>query len=1133
MLHLQRASAGSGKTYTLAKTFIFNLVTIDNGRGGVRLRTPAEISDGLQRILAVTFTNKATNEMKQRIVEAVAALADKPVSGKTAYLSDIIEATGAAAAEVQDACRHALSILLNRYSDFKVSTIDSFFQSVLRTFAYETDLNDSYQVELDTEYVSSSAFDALLDEVNSSRNERGKTWLRLVMGNAMKGNGKWNVFQKSTGRMSEYSTIINAIGKLESEDFKTIREELDAWWAEHPDFISTYRRIFRHYDETLRRLHKEAADAARNLWPLYERYGFNIATDARYNMYGQLCKLVKAPHTGMGRATPKWQTWEKASPLTGKVDKTASSEAREALRSACASAYEYIHRWQAAIDSPEMSLWHTYSRLLPYLCLIMEVRTKMNEWLEDTNTVQLGETNSILRRIIGDDDAPFIYERLGSRINHYLIDEFQDTSVLQWEVLRPLLHESDSRGNDNLIIGDAKQSIYRFRNAEPKLITSIVPAEFNPHHAAGMSVEENTNWRSRRNVVEFNNYFFSALCDTIPHALSDYIDFKDLYSNVVQRPHHTDTDGYVQIDFLESLMSKSSDEADENDVMPHVVPMITELLERGYRYRDIAVLVRRRSEAQAAINSITEYNNNLPDGAIPIEFISEDSMKVSSSPAVKLIVSALEAINDGRMKETGDNSDSRVSISDIKCNFNFYSMQHPELEPAERIERFLADDDTGQALDTLLHSMQTTSLPALTEAIAESFLDPGTRAPQTLFIAAFQDMVADYCERQNSDIASFLEWWRAKGRDQSISTPEDTDAVQIMTIHKSKGLEFPCVIVPNATFEITEAKGSIWKWVHPSDKYEAMAGLPPFIPVEVRTSLKDTPHADVYNVTLDMNMMDNINTAYVAFTRAERELYIFAKKPGKSLSNLSDFLAELCDPAKVSERSGEYIIKDSLMEKTETDDYIRVTVGEKAAHVDMSDKKKEDGAERFVIDDYDIHSSLRQLQYRDAEVPTLFGEDELGMEDGIDEEDSDPRSEGNILHAVMSLVETAEDLPRAILTLRMKGTLDREMAVKAEKMIGEAISAPETAGWFDGSMRVLNERDIFISRSRNRRPDRVMIDRNSGKAIVVDYKFGSSAAFPAHKKQVTGYADALLASGICTEVTPYVWYVREGSLRKV
>ncbi len=1103
MLHLQRASAGSGKTYTLARTFITDYLVATADDGSHRLRFKEELADALPRILAVTFTNKATNEMKQRIVERLAELS-RPTPG-TPYLAELRELTGSSTALIAKMAGEALAVLLNNYSDFKVSTIDSFFQTILRTFAYETDLNDTYQIELDSDYVAEASLKALLDDIDARRNPRGEYWASHIMRKAQRNDNKgWNVFQDSTASTSVYRRIIGSIKRLESEDFKQIREDLDIWAGEHPDFGRAYGQAARRVEARLKKLHTAMLGAMRALPPLFAAQGLDIEKDSRRYMWSQVKKALSSRPTDLDTKT-KWLTWDSGeeavkAALVRKLPDTTLGE----LREAAAEAYALHEAWREELMSPAYRLWSIYDRLLPFLGLIMEVRKKTGEYLETTNSVQIGETNSILRRIIGDDDAPFIYERLGSRINHYLIDEFQDTSRLQWEVLHPLVAESMGRGQDNLIIGDAKQSIYRFRNAEPELITTTVPRQFPGHHAAGLTPEENTNWRSRRRIVEFNNYFFKALSEEMHGADSGYINLRELYGNVVQRPHHTDDRGYVEIDFVDAY-SGDNDEG-ESVPFPYIGPKVREMLERGYRMRDVAVLVRTNDDGQMVIASINSYNLHLPEGESPIEVVSEESLRIGGSPAVEMIVNALRTINTGM--ETGGTA-----------GLAYYTMRHPEMDPSEHVARYETDTEAGDALASIASDMQTVALPALVEALAERCLSPAAASSEAIYLAAFQDLVTEYCEGHSTDIGSFLEWWDTRGKDKAVSSPETTDAVQVMTIHKSKGLEFPCVIIPKADSELLPGKNKEeWAWVRPSPESLESGVLPPWVPVVLDGNLEDTPHEATLRRYVDAYLMDSVNTYYVAFTRAVDELHVYAKRPtSRDEGRISQELMKLCDPEENGGKCAgeEYVADPCGFEMTRTGDgeVASITYGRPSRHEAPAARE----TRHFIIDRYDSNSHLNQLHYVEA--------------DGGDESTAETER-GEKLHAIMQMTERRGDLHGAVEKVRMRGRITSAEALEMEALLSEALEMPEVAPWYGGDWKVMSERDIY-SQSGTHRPDRVMVSPDGRRAVVVDYKFGSSAGWHDHRRQVKKYMELIASAGSYELVEGWVWYVSESELRRV
>lgn len=805
----------------------------------------------------------------------------------------------------------------------------------------------------------------------------------------------------------------------------------------------------------------------------------------------------------------------------------------------------------------------------------------MKDYLDSNNTIQLGETNSMLRRIIGKDDAPFIYERLGARLNHFLIDEFQDTSRLQWENLLPLLNESNGRGEDNLIIGDAKQSIYRFRNADPSLITEDVPKAFPLRLDSGMDREENTNWRSDRTIVEFNNYYFHALMSRVAELSEELhgsdskngeesapavVDFRNLYSNVAQFPSHREREGYIEINFLEALETTtdsrnrqrklSSEEKKEfmrREALSRLGPLINSLIDRGFSQSDIAVLVRQNSLAKDVIDTLVKYNNSENEGH-RIEFISEESLLVSSSEAVGIIISVLEKIADGSSATGNDilknhNNDDKSSTQtktrweDIKCNFSFYAMRHPTLSTAEQIRGFLSEKSPEDAVKQMLHSMQTVALPALIEAITENFVPEEMRRSQAVFIAALQDIVLEFTESHTSDISSFIDWWHSKGISRSISSPEGTDAVQVMTIHKSKGLEFKCVIIPFDDTSIVPSKKSEWKWVRPAERFINL-GFPPYLPVATVPALRNTIHSDVYHRFFDLSSMDMLNAYYVAFTRAVNELYVFTRRPADNSkakastlgSTLREFFSEASDSI-YSDKIEE--IRDSV-ENAEAREYMlppgsakwdenhsRLSIGTPrivCTATESSDSTSKQ--ESRIIEIYHVDSSPSVLRY-------VEGDDNSGITLLPEPDDPDPRSEGSILHSVLSMVKTPSDLHRALLWHKMRGIIISSQAEEWEGFLKKAMSRQLPKSWFSTAWRVLNERDIIFPGMKNRRPDRIMISPDGQSAVIVDYKFGDIPSGKSHISQVQSYMAGLREVTGIRNVKGFIWYVRKDKIIEV
>lgn len=947
MLKIQRASAGSGKTYELAKQFILNLLAYKSEKGNWYLRNERQIEDALSHILAITFTNKATNEMKSRIVtnlsllsRAVKVKINPELIKSTPYLEDFHKITGAPYNKIGETAEKALRVILNHYSYFKVSTIDSFFQEILRTFVYEANINDSYQLEIDSSFVADAALESAMQELDSRPYNMGNAafWLKTVMNLEAKKSQKWNLFNKKATSDSIYANIKKALAQLESENFKDIKERLDSYFS-YPANIDNLPKIYEKLRKKgLEEREKLLADIISWLDKVETHLAENTYPDGHLNK-GFRPQLAKIRGISVyGKVPVSFSSFLKKETVFNKDFKVKGHP----LDEAAINMYRLLETWDSAARNPFYIYWRIYGEFLPYLGLILEVRKFISEILEDNNIIQLSDTSFILKKIIGEDDAPFVYERIGNRIDHYLIDEFQDTSSMQWDIIRPLLTEGVAKNQESLIIGDPKQSIYRFRNADHRLITEVVPDTFPGYKRAGFTKEENTNWRSHTNIVKFNNYFFKTLAECMVE-LSEFrdgngYDFTDLYANVVQYPKNQKEKGYVEIRRFQKPDDEDSidfeEDNDDDNVKgdnwfdkistKNIGPLIRSLKEKGYRYKDIAILVATNEKGKSAVKAIIDYNESLPDESSKIDFISEESLLVSSSPAVGVIIGVIEKLSQPKLslpestEETDEETQEKVTKrpyvkwNEIKTRYQIFSKLHSGMLPVERILKFLDEPIFEDSMAELLSDLPTPSLTSLVEAAIKTFLDDELKVSDALYLSSFQDIVTDYSVSHHNDPASFLDWWKKRARKLSVTSPEGIDAVQIMTIHKAKGLEFKCVIVPFATDSFTPYwKKEEWRWVEPENLKEIE--LPPVLPIRTSKALIGSKHEVHYREFFDQTVTDKLNMYYVAFTRAKNELYIFTpESDAKTLTKISDFFLPILSgdrlPASFLEEEEAYVM---------------------------------------------------------------------------------------------------------------------------------------------------------------------------------------------------------------------------------
>ena len=1152
MLQLQRASAGSGKTYTLTKIYIRNFLAKKvNNR--YRLRTEPEMRAVHGRILAITFTNKATNEMKQRIVTALANLAGlySQDDEKIDYLSDFIEEFSATKEQVQQAALLGLNILLHGYSDFQISTIDAFFQSILRTLAVETDRNESYQIELDDKYLSQVGVDMTLSEVNDNTGRKksyAKFWIQSLILDMLRDGEGWNPFKKSKNGL--YAELVKFTNLFHSEVFKeNVEAELMEYLTSDVDYMKVYSKLKKSHKDCHEEYKEAYSESRTAILEMLKNEGCDFNSLNSKN-YGGLWRRqsdsdfsdvpIGKVKFGFGKSIMSLEGVDEEDGVVLLKDYKEKADALQGLAYMLCEHRDLMLEWEI-LDR----FWSATNGKLYYLGLIKSIKENIRQFREENNMIPLSETNRILQGIINEDDAPFIYERVGTYINYYLIDEFQDTSRLQWSNLCPLVSESLSHEEDydNLIIGDVKQSIYRFRNAEPMLIQNDVPERFDCE-IRGESVDENTNWRSNREIVKFNNSFFHRIAHTLDcergadKSDSTRLKISSLYSNAIQKIKNIDKPGYVEVNF----MGHNANAYDEmGDLVHH-------LLDKGYAQKDIAFLVSNGDHGVALIDALMAYNADEKNaGKTPISVISEESLKISSSSAVKLVVAVLQLIVKGNAKKgvkTDDRRNSKVEMDEFISSYNYIYCNNPDLSATEIIERYFSDDSNIDVSD-ILKEVHTVALPALVENIIIKVVPEKLRQSDVAFLAAFQDEVLEYCQMYPADIASFVRWWNDTGaKKSSISSPEDTDAVQIMTIHKSKGLEFKCVIIPYADWSLDVTKPSTI-WVRPKlpDNVE-ISGMPPYLPIGMNNALKDTLYNDDYEQEFDRIVVDQLNKTYVAFTRAVNELYIYAQSTKKAESTLiGDYLkrivpqmydTKLLDPSEI-----EFTVKENDIIIDDSGELLTYRMGgvtpeDVKKFKDKSDESESDDKEKIA--DYHVNTKT-ELLITDSEKDTE-DDNEVRSDNASEKESKESRRRGRLLHSIMEQVIVADDLPAAIRRMKIAGRLKGNDADEVEAFLKAKMADDKVAKWFDKDLDVITERTILCSDDKNRRPDRIVVSKE-GDLEVIDYKFGEQLNDNYNTQQVRRYIKLLReikaedGSPKYRSVRGYLWYVSLGIVKEI
>ncbi len=1088
MLKVYRASAGSGKTYRLTYEYIKMLLGRRN-EDDEYYSFYRSYNNSHRRILAVTFTNKATEEMKQRIVSQLDVLAHTPKESD--YIDDLCATFRCDEALVQRNAAKALHQILQDFSFFSISTIDSFFQQILRAFTREVGLQGGYEVELDASYVTMAAIDRMFD--NLEHNEELFNWILQYAREQIRNGQSWNIHSRSD--------LPLLAKQLTSEVFKRYNKALgNVTLKDYESYINTLR------DFQLRYVHKlvEAARQARDTI-MQQGITYDVFNRGWIKKLDTLCseELILADKKSLQKIAEVWKNkmdtpegWFTSS----KLKKGPSiPQLVEALSPSFYALNDMLSEPLIEFNSVDVSLRHIYA-----MGVLTTIGEYVNEYSQEHNSILLSETPDILRGLINKSDAPFIYEKIGTRIAHYMIDEFQDTSNLQWENFEPLVNESLAGNNENLIVGDVKQSIYRWRNSDWRLLHSGL----DDFHYTAMATGHDTNWRSCAGVIAFNNSFFKVASVTLQNRISTAMQARHLarmddgviekiYENTSQKVSEKKLSRSGRVDV--HILKSRNGEAFEDEMLQRLPAQLEELLTRGYRPKDILILVRKGNEGCKVVDLLlslaAEHTGVLRD----IKVISDDSLLLSSAPPVKLIIGILRYIQNpgydlnklilayehGLVK----GSDSNRSLTDF---FERKSTPNPI-------------DDT---LDAFIRDVSSKSLFEMCELIIHHF-KMNTRQEYIAYIEAFQDVVVDFCRNHSSDVYTFLRWWDEKENTFTVKSPENLNAITVLTIHKSKGLEYPVVIIPFAHWSMSTAASiqTNTKWYEPD---RPPFNILPVLPVDHKDELVSTIFAPQYFQELISEYVDNLNLAYVAFTRACQELIIYTRTPSRSKGYMM----------------GD-VINETLNSPVPIDDECPVIDFASCVVVDNDEEKLLSiGADWTpLIEDKPV-AELTSVAY-DVVIPSQKRLKQRTTAAGMSS--NGQRNKGILMHEILSLIYTEQDVDKVVQQFVRAGKLMQHQAREVIQELKTHISTGEVQRWFSSDVQVINEADIIISDTSVRRPDRVVIDGN--RVIVIDYKFGNIEK-KSYSTQVSRYMNYLRQMGY-EHVEGYIWYVSKSKLQPV
>ena len=1041
---IYRSSAGSGKTYTLAREYL-----------SLALRSP----DYFKSILALTFTNKAMQEMKDRIISYLDAFAKgKPHS----MAEELRDELGLSAARFQERSEQVLRQILHNYSNFAITTIDAFFQKVIKSFARELGLYGHYRLELDQDLVLSLVIDNLLLRAGSDK--QLTQWLTdFAVHNVNEGNS-WDIRRDIASLASEIfkEDFQNFENRLSTD--KKVKRDLGA-------YIARLNALIRGFDAQMQAIGEEALKVMEenNL----QLSDFAYGRSGVINYFHRLIARDYDPKTRATEAMDKPGLWVGKNSLKKElVREVVETRLNDLLKSAIHYYHENIQSYQSAVQV--RSFMYTYG-------LLADLRKELQEYKGEHDLMLISDAVKLLKKLVEETDTPFVYEKVGSFFQHFLIDEFQDTSRFQWDSLKPLVDNSLAQHARNMIVGDVKQSIYRWRSGDWELLLSGMD-QYGGEITEYRHLE--TNYRSEERIVAFNNALFQALPDAFLARITEKIkgngtpeiksylekrlqELPAVYRGVVQKtPRMQDKqEGFVQVNFIESEEERSW----KTKVLEHIPELLEELQDRGIGLRDIAFLVRRNGEGAEIVRAIMAYKSagkNKP--GYHYEVISNESLFLDASKAVKLLLNILKYLLD---------PSDRV----VQANMLFLYRSYV-LDEQESYARLFASVVLEQQLSHYLPRAFVESRGDLTQLplyeLVEWLIDQfqlNTKRGDYAYLQAFQDMLLKFTSDEQLDIASFLDWWEQQGRKESIQSPEDLNAARILTVHKAKGLQFKSVIIPFCHWKTDHETFGQMHIIWGNSEQEPFCEGP--YPLKYEGTLRQTVFWKDYVNELVKVHIDNLNLLYVAFTRAEHNLWIFA--PGEKIKDtvagpLHDVLGNCDFPFFKNwsevDKQFEYGNRNFRIQEEPAPALTEPVALKAYAHYDWRNRitVKKVGA---AIATQEVRAKINY---------------------------------GILLHGMLSRITQRSDLDLVLKEYRTQGDIPIEDYQKITEKLNALLDHPVVAPFFSRDMKVMNERSILY-RGREYRPDRVVICQN--KTMVIDYKTGKPEA--KHREQVNAYCQLL------------------------
>ncbi|MEQ8474026.1 MAG: UvrD-helicase domain-containing protein [Marinoscillum sp.] len=1051
--HIYRSGAGSGKTYTLAKSYL----TLALAKPGA-----------FRHILGVTFTNKATEEMKRRIVTFLKNLESGTGGTLRKDLCDALEITDG---ELTKRASTALTDILHQYGRFSIVTIDSFFHQVIRSFAREMGLQGTFTIDLDLDKVLQMVIDDMLLEIGEEKQKQLRKWLTEFAEHKVEEGQSWDFRRDITSLSKEilkdgfkvYAPKVLELSKKPGY-FDSIRKQLNN--IRYP-FENQVKKMCRECLKFLEDNSLSIDDFSRKaggpagLFLKLENLDFDISDTRRAAMSDITKWLKKGDLSNAGLVSITEQVMQQYVDLINFVDKN-------------------LLKYKSTLE---------VQRYLFTFGILAEINKYLQKYRDDNDVMLIADLPDFLHQIISDSDTPYIYDKVGSVFNHYLIDEFQDTSAFQWDNFMPLVKNSTDEGNFSMVVGDVKQSIYRFRGGEWELLQHRLKHDIGDYHVRSHNLD--TNWRSDPAIVRFNNDFFQGLSAfSQEHFITSTSEILDegireqvnvqigevfaTFSDVSQKvpAHKEEEKGFIKFEFIEE--DRSEDERWQDEAITRTIAQVESLQRQGYQLRDIAILTRYTGEGKRVADAFIAYRNSeKADPDLHYEVVSSEALYLTSSHLVRFVVSLIKWLNDEK---------NTIVLSEWLYEYQRYILNGGKTESEiftsyHQWEQLVPEEFVRQK-----SFLKTLPLYELVESIVRIF-GLNLLKEEFTYLQGFQDAVLDYSKNERGDIPSFLDWWEEVRKDRAIQISDDNNAVKILTIHKAKGLEFPVVILPFLSwgFDHEGNKDNIL-WCE-GNVDEAPFNELPVIPVKYGQKLTETYWAGAYYKEKLKAYLDNLNLLYVAFTRPVEVLIGFAKLPLKAKASYAYELIH----AQLTEKEGW------------KEDRLSFEKGSLQPAQSEINNTIEYGLEAY-------HSN----PWRGKVSIQVKGSAELS-----EAVFTEATRRGTKLHELLSGIKYKDDLEKYL-------NLDERLELTA------VVEHPGISDWFDPKWTVHTEVPILLPNGDFKRIDR--LNEMDDQLVVIDFKTGSKRE--KDKRQVKEYMDILGEMGY-VNLKGYLIYLSELEVVKI